>query len=99
MTTTPLPPPALWHDQTTGQWKVLTKPDRPTYEAYYTAEQVHQARSDLEAENKRLREALEKLTHYAECQVAAFSSGRPSLDMTLFPHLCANARAALKEQP
>lgn len=63
-------------------------------QAYATA-----ARSDLEAENKRLREALEKLTHYAECQVAAFSSGRPSLDMTLFPHLCANARAALKEQP
>lgn len=50
MTTTPLPPPALWHDQTTGHWKVLTKPDRPTYEAYYTAEQVHQARADLESE-------------------------------------------------
>jgi exonuclease VII large subunit len=53
---------------------------------------------ELHAENEALREALENLTHYAECQVAAFSSGRPSLDMTLFPFFCAAARAALRER-
>ena len=55
-----------------------------------------EAMRNLEADRKMLREALEKLTHYAECQVAAFSSGRPSLDMTLFPRLCADARTALR---
>jgi hypothetical protein len=42
-----------------------------------------------------LLEALDKLAHYAECQVAAFTSGRPHLDMTLFPSLCKEARAAI----
>jgi hypothetical protein len=35
-----LPSPALWFDMTTGHWKVLSKPDRPTYEPYYTIEQM-----------------------------------------------------------
>jgi len=46
---------------------------------------------DLEA----AKDALDKLSHYAECQVAAFSSGRPHLDLTLFPSLCRDARANL----
>ncbi len=95
MSASPLPPPGV--NIAAGNWTAVTDC------RYYTADQMQayaaQARADLEAENKRLREALEKLTHYAECQVAAFSSGRPSLDMTLFPHLCSNARSALKEQP
>jgi hypothetical protein len=48
-----------------------------------------------DAELQRLSEALTRLTDYAECQVAAFRSGRPSLDMTMFPALCKNAREAL----
>lgn len=40
---TTLPPPALWFDQETGHWKTLTKPDRPTYEPYYSAEQMRAA--------------------------------------------------------
>lgn len=36
----PLPEPKLWHDKETGHWKVLTKPDRPTYEPHYTADQM-----------------------------------------------------------
>jgi hypothetical protein len=41
-------------------------------------------------------EALEDFADYAECQVAAFSSGRPYLDLTGLPHLIKNARATLE---
>jgi chromosome segregation ATPase len=44
---------------------------------------------------QELLDALEKITHYAECQVVAFASGTPYLDMTLFPRLCVEARAAI----
>jgi hypothetical protein len=37
-----LPKPALWFDMETGHWKVLSKPDRPTYQDYYTAEQMRE---------------------------------------------------------
>ncbi|SPA44641.1 hypothetical protein [Cupriavidus taiwanensis] len=50
---------------------------------------------------RELVDALERITGYAECQVSAFSSGRPYIDMTMFPSLCAAARAVLaraKEQ-
>lgn len=40
--------------------------------------------------------ALTMLAHYAECQVQAFASGRPYLDMTAFPALCRDARAAIE---
>ena len=49
----------------------------------------------LKAQRTELIATLGALTHYAECQVLAFSSGRPHLDMTLFPSLCAGARAVL----
>ncbi len=49
----------------------------------------------LHALNAELLEALDNITHYAECNVAAFKSGRPYLDMTLFPSLCSAARAAI----
>jgi len=45
-----LPEPALWFDPETGHWKKLTKPDRPTYEAYYTADQM---RAAIEAHQAR----------------------------------------------
>lgn len=35
-----LPKPALWFDAETGHWKKLTKPDRPTYEPYYSVDQM-----------------------------------------------------------
>jgi hypothetical protein len=35
-----LPEPGLWHDSETGHWSRLTRPSRPTYEAYYTADQL-----------------------------------------------------------
>ena len=35
-----LPNPALWHDSETGHWSRLPRPSRPTYEAYYTANQL-----------------------------------------------------------
>lgn len=38
----PLPAAKLWHDAETGHWKKLTKPDRPTYEPYYTADQMRE---------------------------------------------------------
>lgn len=50
---------------------------------------------DLRAVNQELLEALKSLAHYAECQVAAFNTGCPYLDMTLFPRLCSDARAAI----
>lgn len=49
----------------------------------------------LKAQRDELVGALKALTHYAECQVNAFSNGRAYLDMTLFPSLCAGARAVL----
>lgn len=49
----------------------------------------------LKAQRDELLAKLEALTHYAECQVAAFSAGRPYLDMTLFPGLCASSRALI----
>ncbi len=52
-------------------------------------------RDALKVQKDELIGILEALTHYAECQVNAFSSGRPHLDMTLFPSLCAGARATL----
>lgn len=45
--------------------------------------------------NQELREALDNITRYAERQVAAFNTGVPYLDMTLFPRLCDAARAAI----
>lgn len=42
-----------------------------------------------------LIEALQEITHYAECQIEAFKSGRPYLDMTAFILLCPKARAAI----
>ncbi len=42
-----------------------------------------------------VRQALENITHYAEHQIESFKSGRPYLDMTLFPSLCEDARHAL----
>ncbi len=49
----------------------------------------------LKAQRDELLATLGALTHYAECQVRAFSGGTPYLDMTLFPSLCASARAVL----
>ncbi len=52
-----LPEPALWHDPETSQWKKLSKPARPTYEAYYTEAQLKQAVKDaLEAAAQTLEE-------------------------------------------
>lgn len=45
--------------------------------------------------NQELLEALDNITRYAECQVAAFNTRVPYLDMTLFPRLCEAARAAI----
>jgi hypothetical protein len=48
-----LPEPALWHDAETSHWKKLSKPERPTYEAYYTEAQCKQIQRDaLEAAAK-----------------------------------------------
>lgn len=49
----------------------------------------------LKVQKDELIGILEALTHYAECQVNAFYSGRPHLDMTLFPSLCASSRALI----
>lgn len=49
----------------------------------------------LMAEKQELLEALKSIAHYAERQVAAFNTGVPYLDMTLFPRLCEAARAAI----
>lgn len=49
----------------------------------------------LKDQQTELIATLGALTHYAECQVRAFSGGTPYLDMTLFPSLCASARAVL----
>lgn len=49
----------------------------------------------LMAEKQELLEALKSIAHYAERQVAAFNTGCPYLDMTLFPRLCEAARAAI----
>lgn len=49
----------------------------------------------LMAEKQELLEALKSIAHYAERQVAAFNTGVPYLDMTLFPRLCDAARAAI----
>lgn len=55
----------------------------------------HEANARLIAAAPELLEALEKITHYAECQIEAFKSGRPFLDMTAFRLLCPKARAAI----
>lgn len=57
-----------------------------------------------DAEWYRLLNAASNLAHYAECVVDAFGSGRPALDMTLFPTLCKEVREAIdlarsKESP
>lgn len=49
----------------------------------------------LKAQRDALLRSLDRLTHYAECQVKAFSSGHCYLDMTLFPSLCKEAREAI----
>ena len=50
----------------------------------------------MQAEMERLREALESFADYAQCQVNAFSSGRPYLDLTGLPYLIKEARASLE---
>lgn len=44
---------------------------------------------------KELEGALGQIVNYAQCQVDAFSSGNPHLDMTGFPHLIKEANSIL----
>ena len=50
--------PALWFDMETGHWKVLSEPDRPTYEPYYTREQMREFAAFIRAQ--ALEEAARK---------------------------------------
>jgi len=67
-------------------------------DAYHMRAEHKQAAAELRRQHAliaELVEVIEKLAHYSECQVAAFSSGRCYLDMTMFPALCESARAAI----
>jgi hypothetical protein len=58
-----LPEPALWHDSETGHWSRLTRPSRPTYEAYYTADQL---RTHASAQVAEERERCARLAETAQ---------------------------------
>lgn len=93
MTPTTLPPPGV--NIAAGNWTAVTDC------RYYTADQMQayatQARADLEAENQRLREALEKYIAWCDAE----SDGK--VDFWERVQMCrdseAAARAAMEKQP
>ena len=90
--------PALWFDMETGHWKVLSEPDRPTYEPYYTREQMREFAALVRAQ------ALEEAAGVCENTLAQHYMKQVILthDEALLLAACADcatAIRALKEKP